>query len=49
MKSLQLKKNKHSNEKVIEAKGNTKQSYSTVNGLIDLLKDNSLPNVWDNK
>ena len=33
----------------MEAKGNTKQLYSTINGLIDRLKDNPLPNVPDNK
>ena len=33
----------------MEAKGNTKQLYSTINGLIDQLKDNPLPNVLDYK
>ena len=33
----------------MEAKGNTKQLYSTINGLIDWLKDNPLPNVPDDK
>ena len=33
----------------MEAKGNTKQLYSTINGLIDQLKDNPLPNVPDDK
>ena len=49
MKSLQLEKKKHFSEKVMEAKGNTKQLYSTINGLIDQLKDNPLPNVPDDK
>ena len=49
MKSLQLEKKKHFSEKVMEVKGNTKQLYSTINGLIDRLKDNPLPNVPDNK
>ena len=33
----------------MEAKGNTKQLYSTINGLIDQPKDNPLPNVPDDK
>ena len=33
----------------MEAKGNTKQLYSTINGLINWLKDNLLPNVLDDK
>ena len=33
----------------MEAKGNTKQLYSTINGLIDWLKDNQLPNVLNDK
>ena len=33
----------------MEAKSNTKQLYSTINGLIDQLKDNQLPNVPDDK
>ena len=33
----------------MEAKGNIKQLYSTINGLIDWLKDNPLPNVPDDK
>ena len=49
MKSLQLKKKKHFSEKVLEARGNTKQLYSTINGLIDQFKDNPLPNVLDDK
>ena len=49
MKSLQLEKKKHFSEKFIEAKGNIKQLYSTINGLIDQLKDNPLPNVLDDK
>ena len=49
VKSLQLEKKKHFSEKVMEAKGNTKQLYSSINGLIDWLKDNPLPNVLDDK
>ena len=33
----------------MEAKGNTKQLYLPTNGLIDQLKDNSLPNILDDK
>ena len=44
-----MKKKKHFSEKVMEAKGNTKQLYSTINGLIDWLKDNPMSNVPDDK
>ena len=48
-KAYNSKRKKDFSEKVMEAKGNTEQLYSTINGLIDQLKDNPLPNVLDDK